>query len=100
MLKISDEIASYTRTLFPEETPNKSIKILIEKEFVRRLAGYRHLIRIMEQKYQVDFDKFKEDNLVEKHKYSFEVENDYCDWEMAIDGVKTIEKKLFEIRGQ
>lgn len=31
--------------------------------------------------------------------YSFEVENDYMDWEMAIDGLKTVNVKLKELQG-
>ena len=100
MLKLSDEIASYVNELFPNETTDNKIKRLVENEFMRRLAQYQHTIQIMEKKYDLDFITFRAKNIVAKKGYSFEVENDFCDWEMALDGVKTIARKLKELRGQ
>lgn len=94
MLKISDELASYVVDLFPEETKENRIKRLIENELRRRLARYLLTDRNLETKYQMDFKSFQKNSIVEKHGYSFEVENDFCEWEMAIDGIATIERKL------
>ena len=40
----------------------------------------------------MSFDEFTRNEVVKKKNYSFEVEEDYCDWELAIDGIATIEK--------
>ena len=45
----------------------------------------------------MNFDRFKVNNVVTKNGYSFEVENDFCDWEMALDGIKTVERKLKDV---
>lgn len=94
MLKISDELASYVTELFPEEKTENKIKRLVENELRRRLARYQLTIRNLESKYQMDFEAFKAEKVVERNGYSFEVENDFCDWEMALDGVATIRRKL------
>ena len=100
MLKISDEIASYVTELFPETSSDDKIRRLIENEFIRRFARYQHIIRNLEKKYEMNFTNFKKNNIIEKKGYSFEVENDFCDWEMALDGIKTMERKLKELRGK
>ncbi|MCU0644135.1 MAG: hypothetical protein MUC94_07715 [bacterium] len=94
MLQISDELASYVTELFPEEKTENRIKRLIENEMRRRLARYQLTIRNLESKYQMNFESFKTGKMVEKKGYSFEVENDFCDWEMALDGVETMSRKL------
>lgn len=94
MLQISDELASYVTELFPEEKAESKIKRLIENELRRRLARYQLTIRNLETKYRMDFETFKAEKMVAKKGYSFEVENDFCDWEMALDGLKTIRRKL------
>jgi hypothetical protein len=99
MLKISDELANYMTELFSEEIPEQKLQRLIENEITRRLIRYQHTIRILELKYQMDFDTFKAQNVVSQKKYSEEVENDFCNWEMAIDGLRTMEKKLKKLRG-
>ncbi|MBN2090890.1 hypothetical protein JW964_14850 [candidate division KSB1 bacterium] len=99
MLKISDELANYVTDLFSDEVTDKKIKRLIENEIIRRLTRYQHTIRILELKYQMDFDTFKLKNIVSQKKFSEEVENDFCNWEMSIDGVHSMEKKLNTLRG-
>jgi hypothetical protein len=98
MLKISDELASYVIDLFPEETKENRIKRLIENELRRRLARYHLTVRNLEAKYQMDFNSFKTNRMVEQQGYSFEVENDFCEWEMAIDGIATSERKLKKLQ--
>ena len=98
MLKISDELASYVTDLFPEEKIETKIKRLIDNELRRRLARYQLMIRNLESKYQMDFETFKSEKTVEKKGYSFDVENDFCDWEMALDGLTTVKRKLNKLQ--
>lgn len=98
MLQISDELSSYVTELFPEEKTENRLKRLIQNELNRRLARYQLMIRNLESKYQMDFDAFKTEKVVVKREYSFEVENDFCDWEMAQDGVATIRRKLNKLQ--
>jgi hypothetical protein len=98
MLQISDELASYVTELFPDEKKENRIKRLVENELRRRLARYQLMIRNLECKYRMDFETFKAEKMVEQKGYSFEVENDFCDWEMALDGLKTISGRLSKLQ--
>ena len=98
MLKISDEIAGYVTELFPEEKTENKITRLIEYELRRKLARYQLIIRNLETKYHMDFQEFKANKMTEKKEYSFEVENDFCDWELALDGNETVRRKLNKLR--
>lgn len=99
MLTISDKFAGYAKYLFPEESPESRFEKLIENELIRRLSRYRNTQKILESKYKMDFETFKANNILKKEEYSFDVENDFCDWEMAIDGIQTMERKLKDLRG-
>lgn len=47
-----------------------------------------------QHKYNMSFDELKRKRIVEELDYSFEVEEDYCDWELALDGIETIKTEL------
>jgi len=69
------------------------IKALIN-ELRRKLSEYILIDKAMRRKYGMSFEEFKAKNIVKEKNYSFEVESDYCDWELAIDGMKTIKEKI------
>ena len=69
------------------------IKALIN-ELRRKLSEYILIDKAMRRKYGMSFEEFKAKNIVKERNYSFEVESDYCDWELAIDGMKTIKEKI------
>ena len=52
----------------------------------------------MEQKYGVSFDGFVSRRIVRENEYSWDVESDAMEWETAIGGMKTMERKLEELK--
>jgi hypothetical protein len=46
----------------------------------------------------MSFDDFKRNRIVEKESYSFQVESDFWDWEMALDGIETVQSMLNTLR--
>jgi hypothetical protein len=44
------------------------------------------------------FEEFERNEMVKKLGYSFEVENDYHEWDMAIDGIETLRRDLEELQ--
>ena len=98
MQTIAQEVVHYAEDLIPEGAIEFKLKKLIEGELVRRLSNWGYTVRMLERKYRMDFEAFKNRRIVAKRKYSFEVENDFCDWEMALDGIKSMEKRLGELR--
>jgi hypothetical protein len=75
------------------------LKEVIRRDFVRKLTGYRLTDDSYKKKYNMDFPSFQKANIVEKQNYSFEVESDAQEWELAIDGIETLTKKLKDISG-
>ena len=98
MQSISKEIIKCAEDLFPEGTIEVKLKKLIENEIIRRLTHYQHIVHNLEKKYRMDFKTFQDKDMVKQLNYSLEVENDLCEWEMALDGIKTLKKRLDEIR--
>ena len=45
----------------------------------------------------MDFGSFQKANVIQKENYTFEVESDAQEWELTIDGIKAVEKKLKEL---
>lgn len=73
------------------------LKSLLRRDYLRKLTRYRMTDDYNIKKYKMNFEKFEKDNIVKIQGYTFEVESDSQEWELAIDGIKTIEKKLNEL---
>ncbi len=73
------------------------LRRLIESEYRRRLARYQHTVHMLEQKYGMAFDQFEAQHMVEQRGYSWEVESDAQEWEMALDGIVSLEGQLAKL---
>jgi hypothetical protein len=73
---------------------------MLRRDYWRRLIRYKTTNELMRQKYGMTYEEFNSRNVVEEKNFSWEVESDSQDWEMAIDGIRTMERKLKEIDGQ
>ncbi|MCD6401346.1 MAG: hypothetical protein J7L73_05390 [Anaerolineales bacterium] len=73
------------------------IKSLLMRDYVRRLTRYRMTDDFFKKKYAMDFSDFEKKGIIQEKNYSFEVESDAQEWELSLDGIKTIEKKMKEI---
>ena len=67
---------------------------LLRQEYLRHLGQYRRLDLLMQQKYGISFDEFVSRRVVRENEYSWNVESDAMEWETAISGIKTMERKL------
>jgi len=74
------------------------LRRLVENEIRRRLARYEWIDRVFQKKYGMTFEEFERNEMVKKLGYSFEVENDYHEWDMAIDGIETLRRDLEELQ--
>ena len=91
MQVIAERVLQLIDNLEPDGDLNAKIERLVENELLRRLIRYELLDKQMSQKYGMGFQEFKENRIVEKKGYSFEVESDFWDWEMALDGIEAIQ---------
>lgn len=82
-----------------DEMTEDELKEVLRRDFVRKLTGYRLTDDSYKKKYNMDFAGFQKANIVEKQNYTFEVESDAQEWELAIDGIETVKKKLKDISG-
>ena len=71
---------------------------MLRREYLRKLARYRLLDDQLRTKYGMTCGEFEKKNIVAKRDYSWEVEADAQEWEMAIDGIKTCLRKLGEVK--
>lgn len=84
--------------LLGEQDLDTKVRLLLEAEYLRRLGRYRRLDRILTRKYGMTFEGFVARRIVQQKGYTWDVESDAMEWETAVDGVRTIERKLQELR--
>lgn len=83
-----------------KEMSDNELEEILRRDYLRRLVRYRMINDFYEKKYTMDFQSFEKSNIVEKHNYSFEVESNAQQWELAIDGISTVERKMRELAGE
>ena len=91
MQAIADRMVTLIDRLEPEGDLEFKIERLLEGELRRRLARYQLVDRQLSRKYGLSFQDFRMNRVVEQKGYSFEVESDFWDWEMALDGIATFQ---------
>jgi hypothetical protein len=74
--------------------PDDVMKKIILPELKRRLAEYRLIDKKMCNLYGMPFTEFKKQKMVEKNHHSFQIEEDYCDWELATGGIVSVTAEL------
>jgi hypothetical protein len=73
---------------------DEKIRYLLKEEYLRRLAQYRRTVFLLGQKYGISFDEFVTQRIVQRENFAWHVETDAMEWETAVSGIKTIERKL------
>ena len=67
---------------------------MIINELRRRLAEYKLMDKKFHERYKMNFDELRMKRVIKQAGHSFRVEEDYCDWELALDGIQTISAEL------
>ncbi len=80
-----------------DKMSDSEIAEMLRRDYMRRLTRYRMTDNFLRKKYKMDFESFEKEHIVKKLNYSFEVETDAQEWELAIDGIYTMEKRLKEL---
>ncbi len=101
MAKVAEERLVYlVNTLTDTDDFNEGLRRLLETEIRRRLNRYQLTDRQLQRKYGMTFEEFRERDVVKERGYSWEVESDFCDWEMAVGEVRHLEQRLKEVIGE
>ena len=98
MISISEEMVNITRRLVSEENIERGMAKLLYNETRRKLIEYELRDRNLTKKYGMSFEDFREKNMIEKLGYTWEVEKDYQNWEIARDGIETMEEIIDKVR--
>ena len=99
-VEFSSRLVGILNALEPGVTPKQQVARLAEQELRRRLARYQLADRLLREKYGLTLEEFETAEIVKAQGYSFEVENDHQDWDLAVDGIRTIERQLVALRGE
>ena len=98
-IAISERTLYVLEALDPGQTLARKVEKLAEQELLRRLARYQLTDYTFRRKYEMSLVEFEAANVVEKYGYSFEVESDHQDWDLAVDGIQTVQRQLTQLRG-
>lgn len=98
MEAISEEMVRFMGLLEPKGDVTDKLERLIRAEAKRRLNRYKRIDKRLLEKYGMSFEEFKKNKIVERKGHSFEVESDFWDWEMAKDGIETMQEILQELK--
>lgn len=98
-VELSKQLLTVLNLLEPGAAPKQQVARLAEQELRRRLARYQLIDRLFREKYGMTLEEFEAAEVVKTLGYSFEVENDHQDWDLAVDGIRTVERQLVSLRG-
>jgi len=98
-IELSSKMLAALNPLEPGVAPDQQVLRLAEHELRRRLARYQLADRLFQEKYGMTLERFEANAVVKAQGYSFEVESDYQDWDLAVDGIRTVERQLASLRG-
>lgn len=98
---LSDTVVQHLSNLSLGEATsiNDKLRLLLEAEYRRRLARYSLTNQQLMQKYQMRFEDFERERITEQRGYTWEVESDAIAWETAVDGLRTVQQQLNDLRG-
>ena len=95
---IPTQLSQAIELLEPEGDMSEKLRQLLLSEAQRRLLRYRRQDQKFSRKYGISFAEFVARRTVAQKKYSFEVESDFWDWELAQDGLATMKKLLEQLQ--
>jgi hypothetical protein len=99
-IELSQPLLNVLDVLEPGSEPKQQVVRLVEQELRRRLARYQLSDRLFQAKYGMTLEEFEAAKVVTTHGYAFDVENDHQDWDLAVDGVRTVDRQLATLRGE
>lgn len=101
MEAISEKIIKHFKYLgLSGAKAEEKIRSVLETEYRRRLTRYEHVDRLFRKKYGMSFEEFERREVVKQKGFSWEVESDSDEWEMAVDGIESMNRGLQELLGE
>lgn len=88
-------LVASARRLFPDLEPDEVLGQLLMERAQRSLIKYQSLRQQFEVRYGVNFETFRDQILSTDP--SFEEEQDYFDWEMAVTGIEDMTAEIEQL---
>ncbi len=96
-LAVSERIAQHLANLPVEGDTDHKLRALLEAEYRRRLSRYSLTDRLLREKYGLSFEEFERQKITAQRNYSWEVESDAVEWDLAISGIQSTQRRLIEL---
>ncbi|MCP4537276.1 MAG: hypothetical protein GY832_09025 [Chloroflexi bacterium] len=85
-------IQASARRLFPNSSLEQVLAMLLLEWAQKNLIKYKTIAHQFESKYNQDFETFR--RAISNSEPSFEIEQDYFDWELAVSGIADMEEEI------
>ena len=90
-VSISDKLSEVIDKIELGDSFEMKLRRILEWNIQSRLAEYEMIDRRLQKKYRMSLEEFEQNNILGELDYSFEAENDYHDWDMAVDGIISLQ---------
>jgi len=77
--------------------PYKVLNDHLKSYLIKRIVELTQIIRRFEKKYGVNFKEFEGRNLLDQLGHTWEVEEDYYEWDRAVTELERLEEILMEL---
>jgi hypothetical protein len=77
---------------------DSKVRYLLEAEYMRRLGRYHRTNSLLSEKYGMTFEEFTAQRVVMQRGYTWEVETDAMDWEVALGGIEDARQALLDLK--
>jgi len=90
-------VETSARRLFPNLSLDQVLAELLLERAQKNMIKYQTMARQFEAKYDQGFETFRE--MILHSQPSFEIEQDYFDWELAVTGIADMKEEINRLRG-
>ena len=96
-LAVSERTAQHLASLPVAGDTDHKLRALLVAEYRRRLSRYSLTDRLLREKYGLSFEEFERQKITAQRNYSWEVESEAVEWDLAIGGLQTTQRRLTEL---
>jgi hypothetical protein len=99
-ITVSEQTAEHLASLPLAGDADGKVRALLEAEYRRQLSRYSLTDRLMREKYNLTLTEFERQKVTAQRGFTWEVESDAAEWELAVSGMKTLRRKLADLLGK
>ncbi len=98
-MKISNSFEQGLKRIYPDTTVEETLKKIVQSDMKRKLLSFELIETQYKKKYKMEFNEFYK-NQINGKTPSFDKEDDYFNWEMAITGISELKEELNKINAE